>query len=73
MAVASVSTITAASPVSWQDAIERGFERASKTLRNITGLQVVEEKARVEDGRIVEFLVTLQVIFVLDDGRDRDD
>lgn len=72
MAVASVSTITAASPVSWQDAVERGFERASKTLRNITGLQVVEEKARVEDGRIVEFLVTLQVIFVLDDGRDRD-
>jgi flavin-binding protein dodecin len=48
MAIASVSTITAASPVSWQDAVERGFERAHKTLRNITGLQVVEEKARVE-------------------------
>jgi flavin-binding protein dodecin len=67
MAVASVSTITAASPVSWQDAIDQGFERASKTLRNITGLQVVEEKARVEDGRITDYLVTLQVIFVLED------
>lgn len=67
MAVASVSTITAASPVSWQDAVERGFERASKTLRNITGLQVLEEKARVEDGKISEYLVTLQVIFVLED------
>jgi flavin-binding protein dodecin len=67
MAVASVSTITAASPVSWQDAVERGFKRAHKTLRNITGLQVLEEKARVEDGKISEYLVTLQVIFVLED------
>ena len=70
MAVASISTITAASPVSWQDALERGFERAQKTLRNITGLQVVEEKARVEEGRITEFLVTLRVIFVLEDPDD---
>jgi flavin-binding protein dodecin len=68
MAVASVSTITSASPVGWQDAIERGFERARKTLRNITGLQVLEEKARVEDGVITEYLVTMQVIFVLEDA-----
>jgi flavin-binding protein dodecin len=67
MAVASVSTITAASPKSWQDAVLLGFERARKTLRNITGLQVVEEKARVEDGVITEYLVTLRVIFVLED------
>ena len=67
MAVASISTITSASPIGWQDAIERGFERASKTLRNITGIQVIEEKARVEDGRITEYLVTLQVIFVLEE------
>ena len=65
MAIASVSTITSASPIGWQDAIQRGFERARKTLRNITGLQVVEEKARVEDGKITEFLVTLRVIFIL--------
>lgn len=68
MAVAAVSTITSASPISWQDAIERGFLRARKTLRNITGLKVIEEKARVEDGKITEFLVTLQVVFVLDEN-----
>jgi dodecin len=67
VAVASVSTITAASPVSWQDAVLRGFERARKTLRHITGLQVVEEKARVEDGRITEYLVTMRIIFVLEE------
>ena len=68
MAVASISTITAASPIGWQDAIDRGFERARKTLRHITGLQVLEEKARVEDGVITEYLVTMQVIFVLEEG-----
>ena len=67
MSIASVSTITSASRVSWQDAVERGFERAKQTLRGITGLQVIEEKARVEDGRITEFLVTMQVIFLLEE------
>ena len=67
MAVASVSTITSASPNSWQEAAELGFERANQTLRGITGIKVVEEKARVEDGVIVEYLVTLQVIFLLED------
>jgi hypothetical protein len=67
MAVASVSTITSASPVGWQDAIDRGFERARKTLRHITGLQVLEEKARVEEGVITEYLVTMQVIFILEE------
>jgi flavin-binding protein dodecin len=67
MAVASVSTITSASSNSWQEATELGFERANKTLRGITGLKVIEEKARVEEGVIVEYLVTLQVIFLLDD------
>ncbi len=68
MAIASISTITSASPHGWQAAAELGFERAHQTLRNITGLKVIEEKARVEDGEIVEFLVTLQVIFLLDES-----
>jgi len=68
MAIASVSTITSASPNSWQEAAELGFERASKTLRGITGIKIIEERARVEDGEILEYLVTLQVIFLLDES-----
>ena len=67
MAIASVSTITSASTESWQHAAELGLERAHQTLRGITGIKVIDEKAKVEDGRITEFLVTLQVIFLLDD------
>ena len=67
MAIAAVSTITSASTESWQHATELGFERARQTLRGITGLKVIEEKAKVEEGRITEFLVTLQVIFLLEE------
>jgi flavin-binding protein dodecin len=68
MAIASISTITSASPNSWQEAAELGFARASKTLRGITGIKVLDERARVEDGEIVEYLVTLEVIFLLDES-----
>ncbi len=67
MAVASVSTITSASSEGWQHATELGLERASQTLRGITGIKVIDEKAKVEDGKITEFLVTLQVIFLLEE------
>jgi hypothetical protein len=68
MAIASVSTITSASPNSWQEAVELGLARARRTLRGITGIKVLDEKARVEDGVIVEYLVTMQVIFLLEEA-----
>jgi flavin-binding protein dodecin len=66
MAIASVSKITAASPNSFDDAVREGLERASKTLRGITGLHVVEMKASVTNGRISEFRVTMEVTFILE-------
>ena len=68
MAIASVSTITSASPNSWQEAAELGLARARQTLRGITGIKLIDEKARVEDGMIVEYLVTMQVIFLLEEA-----
>jgi hypothetical protein len=66
MAVASVSSITASSPVSWQDALERGLERARRTLRGIHTIEVVSERARVEEGKIVEYVVELRIVFALE-------
>lgn len=66
MAVASVSKITAASTQSFDAAVREGLERASKTLRGITGLHVVEQKASVIDGKISEFRVTMEVTFILE-------
>ena len=64
--VARVSEVIAASPVSFDEAIKAGFERASLTLRNITGLRIIEQRVAVENGNISEYRVRLEVIFVLE-------
>ena len=66
MAVARVTKITAASSSSFQDAVNEGLSRAAATLRGITGLEVVSMKAKVENGQIAEYRVTLEVTFVLE-------
>ena len=66
MAVARVTKITASSTQGFQDAVNDGLSRAAATLRGITGLEVVSQKAKVENGRIIEYRVTIEVIFVLD-------
>jgi len=67
MAVASVTRITAASPEGFDDAVREGVTRANKTLRGITGVHVLEQKAKVSNGHIDEFRVTMEVTFVLED------
>ncbi len=67
MAIARVTKITASSPIGFQNAIEDGLTRASNSLRGITGLEVLSQKAKVEDGRIVEYRATMEVTFILED------
>jgi len=67
MAVARVTEITASSTKGIQEALESGLTRAAKTLRGITGLEVSSIKAKVKDGKIVEYRVTMRITFVLED------
>ena len=67
MAVARVSKITASSAKGFQEATEAGLKRATKTLRGVTGFEVVSLKGKVEKGRITEYRVTMEVTFILDD------
>ncbi len=64
--VARVSEIIAASEISFEEAIKVGHERASRTLRVITGLRILEQRVAIEDGRVAEFRVRMEVIFVLE-------
>jgi flavin-binding protein dodecin len=64
--VARVTEVISASPKSFEDAVLVGFKRASKTLRGITGMKVKDYRCKVEDGKIVEFRVTLEVLFILE-------
>jgi Uncharacterized conserved protein len=65
--VARVTTITARSTESFEDAVRGGIERAAQTLRNVSGAWVKEQKVDVTDGAISAWQVTLEVTFVLDD------
>jgi dodecin len=67
MSVARVTQITASSPKSFDDAVRSGLARASRTVRGITGLHVVEQKAKVAKGKIEEYRVTMSLTFVLED------
>lgn len=50
---------------SFQDAIEKGIERASKTLKNVEGAWIQDQKIVVEDGRIAAYRVNMKVTFIL--------
>jgi len=66
VAVARVTEIIASSPEGFREAVEEGLERATQTLRNITGIEVVEKRVKVERGRITEYRVDMRIIFLLE-------
>lgn len=67
MSVARVTEISSTSTKSFEDATKVGIERATKTLRNVTGAWVKEQSVDVKDGQITKYQVNLMVTFVLED------
>ena len=67
MSVAKVTEITSSSSKSFEHAIRKGVKRASKTLENVKGAWIQEQKVTVEDGEITEYRVNMKVSFVLKD------
>jgi flavin-binding protein dodecin len=65
MSVARVTEITSSSKKSFQDAIEKGIGRASKTLKNVEGAWIQDQKIVVEDGKIAAYRVNMKVTFIL--------
>ncbi|MBN9022555.1 MAG: dodecin domain-containing protein [Rhizobiales bacterium] len=66
MSVAKVIELTATSTKSFEDAIQSGIARANKTLKNVEGAWIKEQKVMVKDGKIAGYRVNMMVTFVLD-------
>ena len=66
MSVARVTEISSTSEQSFEDAIRLGLERATKTLRGVTSAWVKEQRVKIENGRVAEYQVNLQITFVLE-------
>ena len=67
MSVARVTEITSSSTESFDDAIRKGIARAAKTLKNVEGAWIQEQKVVVEGGKIAAYRVNMKVTFVLED------
>jgi flavin-binding protein dodecin len=65
MSVARVTEIIAASPKSFEEAVQVGIARANKTLQNVRSAWIEDQKVEIEDGKIKEYRVALKVTFVL--------
>lgn len=63
MAVAKVITIIGHSPESFAKAADEAVREASKSIRGITGADVVSMSANVEDGRITNYKTTVNIAF----------
>jgi dodecin len=65
MSVAKVIEITSTSEKSFEDAIVKGIARADKTLNNIEGAWIKEQKVMVTNGKITTYRVNMLVTFIL--------
>jgi dodecin len=64
--VAKVVTVIGSSPESFAKAAEAAVQEAAKTLRGITGADVISMSAEVSDGRITEFRTTVNIAFAVE-------
>ena len=65
MSVARVTEIKAASKKSFEDAVRIGIRKMAKTVENVEGAWVKEQKVVVKDGEVDEYRVTMKVTFVV--------
>ena len=66
MTVARITEISSRSEQSFEDAVRKGIERATATLRNDEGAWIKEQEVKISDGQITSYEVVLKVTFVLE-------
>ena len=70
MSVAKVIEISSTSQQSFEDAIKRGVQRASSSLRGLQSAWVKEQTVQIENGQITGYRVNLIITFIMEDGDD---
>ncbi|MCL4683117.1 dodecin domain-containing protein [Myxococcota bacterium] len=65
MWVSKVNELIGSSPVGFEEAARSVLLRANRTLRGITGIEVIEKRVKVEQGRIAEYRVRLRLVFAM--------
>jgi flavin-binding protein dodecin len=63
MAVIKTIDLVGVSSQSWRDAANQALAEASKTIRGITGMDVLDTSCTVSDGKIAEYLTHVRIKF----------
>ena len=61
--VAKIIELVGSSTEGWSEAADVAVQIASRSIKNITGVEVVSTTGDVEDGRIVTFKSTVKIAF----------
>jgi dodecin len=72
MPLAKVIEVVASSDSSFEDAVKQGVADAAETLRGISGIKVRDFTAKVSDGKLSEFKVTMDIAFSVESTNGRD-
>lgn len=58
--------VIGSSEKSWEDAAKNAIKDASKTIRNVLEVDVINQTAKIENNEIVKFRTTLKLAFVVE-------
>ena len=63
MAVIKTIDLVGVSSESWRDAANQALKEASKTIRGVTGMEILDTSCNVSDGEITEYLTHVRIKF----------
>ena len=63
--VVKVIEVLAQSKKSWEDAADNAIKEASKSVKDIKSINIVNTSARVENNKIAKYRITAQISFVV--------
>lgn len=61
--------LTGSSEISWKDAIVKTITEASKTIDYLSSVKIIEQTAKIDGNKIVEYYTTLELTFNIDTNR----
>ena len=61
--------LTGVSNISWKDAIIKTIQEASKSIDYISSIEVLNQKAKIDGNKIIEYYITIDLIFSIDTDR----
>ena len=68
MSVVKVLNLLGSSNESWENAVSVALDEANRTVKNITGFEVLNTTGVVQDGKISEYKANINVAFRVDNG-----